>query len=455
MSEVSIHRQSRRRFLKHATLALAAPAVVPASAVGADSQPAPSERVTLGMIGVGRQVCAYNLRRFVNLPDVQVVALCDVDRWRLAVTNDRVSNYYGGKGRCGPFGKVDRYVDFRKVIDRDDIDAVMISTPDHWHVPMAVMAAKAGKDVSLEKPIARSVAEGRLLVKVMKKYKRVFRMDSEFRAKPVLHKACALVRDGRIGKLKEMVVCVPRIAPLAPTQTEPAAVPKELNYDLWLGPAADKPYCLDRVHAREGYQRPGWIRNSEYNDGMVCNWGAHMLDIAQLAANTEQTCPVEVEAVSSEFGIGMWGNLHNFELRYRYANGVKMTFKSDDCYIKFIGEDGTISAKSFGGAVESDPPIIAKKTYRPGTAPIRRVSEERDFIDCVKSRKQTLVDAEAAHRVSSTAHIGLIAVKTGIGARLKYDVAKEQFTNNDEANKLLGLPVAREQWSYPKILGDV
>ena len=373
MSHLSQHGRSRRRFLKHASFALAAPTVIPASAIGADSQVAPSNRITVGMIGVGRQVCAYNLRRFVNLPDVQVVALSDADRWRLAVTTDRVSYFYGTrgtrgtKGTCGPLGKVDRYVDFRKLLDRPEIDAVMISTPDHWHVPMAVMAANAGKDVSLEKPIARSVAESRLLADVMKKTNRVFRMDSEFRSKATLHKACALVRDGRIGKLKEIIIGFPRLAPEAPERTEPEPIPKDLEYDLWLGPAAEKPYCLDRVHPREDYGRPGWIRNSDYSDGMICNWGAHWIDVAHCAADLENTCPVEVECISSEFGIGMWGNLHNFEVRSRYANGMTMTLKTDSPYIKLIGEEGTIFATS--SQIKSDPPSIVKKTYPPRHGP--------------------------------------------------------------------------------------
>ena len=200
---------SRRDFLKK-TAVLAAPLVVPSTVLGKDGAVAPSEKITVGMIGMGRQCCAFNLRRFVNEPDCRVVALCDCDQWRLDVTNDRIASYYGGRGRCGSFGKVDRYRDFRDLLARKDIDAVMISTPDHWHVPMTVMAAQEGKDVCLEKPCTRTIPEGRLLVDTIQKHKRVFRMDSEFRGIDGFHRACELVRNGRIGTIKRIVSGVPR-----------------------------------------------------------------------------------------------------------------------------------------------------------------------------------------------------------------------------------------------------
>jgi predicted dehydrogenase len=437
-----------------ASTAVAVPVVVRGAALGKDGNAAPSERVTLGMIGVGRQVCAYNLRRFVRLPDCHVVALCDVDRWRVEVTNDRVARHYDNKGRCGPFGKVDRYIDFREVLDRKDIDAVMVSTPDHWHVPIAVMAAQAGKDVSLEKPIARSIPEGRLLADMMKKYNRVFRMDSEFRAKSTLHRMCALVRAGRIGKVRNITALVPHLKPITPTAEDlkEGPPPAELDYDLWQGPVPEMPYCVARVHLVRDYNRPGWIRTPQYNDGMICNWGAHMNDVVQMGNNSEQTCPVEVKAVYGEFGTGIYSSLHNFEVHYRYADGVEYVLKSGGDSFTFVGEEGTIMAASFGGKVRSDPKSIAESELGPNDPPLPRVSEERDFISCVKSRKRTLVDAEAAQRVSSICHMGLIAIRVGNGVTLRFDAKTERFTNNERANESLKLPEASDKWAYHNIL---
>ena len=207
-------KSTRRRFLAR-TMAAAAgamslPYLIPASALGRSGSVAPSNRVTVGMIGMGRQVLAYNLPFFVSQPDCEVVALCDVDRWRLEVTEDRMASYYGEqKNRCPKIPNCPRYVDFREVLGRQDVDAVMISTPDHWHVPMSVLAIKAGKDVACEKPLTRSIAEGRLLSDLVTQQRRVFRTDSEFRSLPQFHRAVELVRNGRIGKLHTIRTGVP------------------------------------------------------------------------------------------------------------------------------------------------------------------------------------------------------------------------------------------------------
>ncbi|MHC4800470.1 MAG: Gfo/Idh/MocA family protein [Planctomycetota bacterium] len=225
---------SRRGFLKRTGIAagsaLAFPTIVPSSVLGKNGKVAPSNRITVGMIGVGRQVIYTNLKSFLQAPDVQVVALCDVDRWRLSVTNERVVSIYGKNKRCGKFSDVPRYTDFREVLARKDIDAVMISTPDHWHVPMSVAAVKAGKDVCCEKPLTRSIAEGRLLSDLVTRHQRVFRTDSEFRSLKVFHRACELVRNGRIGKLHTIRTGVPLNKFISPPHVD-MPVPEELEYD--------------------------------------------------------------------------------------------------------------------------------------------------------------------------------------------------------------------------------
>ncbi|NLY02864.1 MAG: Gfo/Idh/MocA family oxidoreductase [Rhodopirellula sp.] len=456
----SAHGLTRRRFLAWsaatATASIGGPSVIPSSALGRDGAAAPSERITVGMIGVGRQVCAYNLRRFAGQPDCQVVALCDVDRWRLDVTDERVASFYGAKRKIENFGNPDRYTDFRELLARADIDAVVISTPDHWHVPMAVMAAQAGKDVALEKPITRTIPEGRLLVEAIRKHNRVFRMDSEFRSISAFHRACELVRNGRIGRIKRIVSGVPKSDTSSPTVTE-VPVPKDLDYDLWLGPAPRKPYCEARVHENRGYERPGWMRISDYCDGMILNWGAHLNDIVQWGNNSEHTCPVEVEAVfcdRSPNGQGLWDVLGDFEVHYRYADGVELAYKSDSPYVRFEGEEGWVQAHFGRRGIEAEPASILDSQIKPNELHLPLMTEERDFLDCVRSRKKTLENEEVAHRTTSLCHLGLIALRVGNGMRLHWDPEAERFTNSNEANQHLVLPSARDPWSYDRILNS-
>jgi len=440
---------TRRRFLgytaKAAGGAIAAPYFVPASSLGADGRAAPSNRITVGMIGMGRIVVCSNLKAFLKAPDVQVVALCDVDRWRLALEEKRTS-VWGGQVKPEDVKGVARYTDFREVLARKDVDAVMISTPDHWHVPMAIAAVKAGKDVCLEKPITRSIGEGRLLSDLVTKHKRVFRTDSEFRSKKNFHRACELVRNGRIGKLHTIRTGVP-IDKFGMAPNKVTTPPKELDYDMWLGPAAKAPYSSDRVHTPKAYTRAGWMRILDYCDGIVTNWGTHLNDIAQWGNDTDRTGPVEVEAKPGskypEAG-NLWNVLVEFEVHYRYANGVRLIYKTDKPYVKFEGSKGSLYTL-FGGPLKAEPQSLLEEKIGPDETHLLLKHEKRDFIDCVKSRGQTLEDAEVGHRTTSLCHLAHIAVQ--VGGKLKWDPHKERFTNSDAANKLLSLPPGRAPWA--------
>jgi len=447
-------RFSRRRFLVNAAgAAVAAPCIVPSSVLGGDEQVAPSNRITVGMIGVGRQVAAYNLRQFVNNKDTQVVALCDVDRWRLALTNDRITSVYGAKRRCGKFSDCSRYTDFRDILARNDIDAVMISTTDHWHVPIALAAVRAGKDVCLEKPITRSIQEGRILSDFVAKHKRVFRTDSEFRSKPHFHRAVELVRNGYIGKLQTIRTGVPVSDFSVSPPFVKMPVPKELDYDMWLGPAQKAEYTEKRVHQHKGYERPGWMRIRDYCDGMITNWGTHLNDIAQWGAGTERTGPVEVEGTGTwpPKG-GMWNVLLEFEVRYRYANGMQLIYKTESPYCRFEGTEGWIQA-NFPHTLDAEPKSLLTAKIKPDGVRFPLKSEKRDFLDCVKSRGQTLEDAEVGHRTTSLCHLGYIAVQ--VGQRLNWDPETERFTNSDEANKLLATPPLREPWTLERMMKEI
>lgn len=447
---------NRRNFLKYAAgaaTAFAAPIVIPASVLGADGAVVPSNRITVGMIGIGRQCLAFNLPFFATQADCEVVALCDADRWRLDVTAERTASYYGEKkNRCPTIPNCRRHVDFREVLGRNDVDAVMISTPDHWHVPMSVMALKAGKDVACEKPLTRCIAEGRLLSDLATKHKRVFRTDSEFRAIAQFHRAVELVRNGRIGKLHTIRTSVP----LGESKSPPIVampVPEELNYDLWQGPAPLRPYTEERVHPRHGYERPGWFNISDYSNGMIQNWTAHLNDIAQWGHNTERTGPVDVEGHGTFPPAGsLWDTCCEFEFTCTYADGVKLICKTDTCppFTRFEGETGWVQA-SFGGPtpLDANPQSLLNSEIVANELHFPLIHEKRDFLNAVKTRGQTLEDAEVGHRVCSLGHLGLIAIR--LGRKLKWDPVGERFPEDDEANKMLALPPGRSPWALEQL----
>ncbi len=448
-------RFARRSFLKQtAALAAAAgagPIVVPSSVFGADGQVAPGNRVTIGMLALGRQALARNLTVFLRWPDTQVVALCDVDRWRLDTAHQRVAGQHGGIAEDAETLKTcPRYTDFREVLARGDVDAVMISTPDHWHVPMVLAAAKAGKDICCEKPLSLCIAEGRILSDAVRKHGCVFRTDSEFRSIPVFHRACELVLNGRIGQLRTVRMAVPNWnEPLAQQPEMP--VPEELDYDLWLGPAPRKPYTEKRVHPRKSYGRPGWYANQDYCNGTIVNWGHHLADVAQWANGTERSGPVEVEG-TGHFppADGLWNVLLGFNVEYRYANGVRLFYTvvppagDKKPYIRFEGSEGWIQADYGPDKLTAEPESVLTAELGPDAVRFPLKNEKRDFIDCVKTRGQTMEDAEVGHRATSLCQLGYIAVQTG--EKLQWDPAPERFLNSDAATRLLTRPPGRRPW---------
>lgn len=443
---------SRRKFLKTSAVTAAGmawlgPTIVPASVFGAD---APSNRITVGMIGMGRQAYYSNLKSFLNSPDTQVVAVCDVDAWRLDNAQKAVEKHYAEERASGTFKGCSIYKDFRELLARMDIDAVMISSPDHWHVPMAVAAARAGKDICCEKPLTLSIAEGRALSNTVQRYNRVFRTDSEFRSHACFQRACELVLNGRIGRLHTIRTGVPAgDEACGPQQKMP--VPDELDYELWQGPAPSAPYTENRVHPRQSYERPGWMRVLDYCEGMVTNWGAHLNDIAQWGNGTERTGPVEVEGSGLYPSDGLWNVLLSFEIRYRYANGVRLFYNISRPFVRFEGTGGWVEADYDSLGLTAHPESILKSPLgtnegsRPAGSQIHLPlkSEKRDFIDAVKTRGQTLADAEVGHRTTSLCQLGHIAIQ--LERKLKWDPDAERFIDDDTANRLLSRPM-RSPW---------
>ena len=448
---------SRRTFLKGSGLfaagaAFGFPMIIPGKVLGAD---APGRKINMGMIGMGRQMMGANLKPFLVNANTQVVAVCDVDSWRLDIGKKAVETHYGKAKDSGVWKGCKAYSDFRELLANKDIDAVMISTPDHWHAVMSIMAAKAGKDISCEKPLNLSLREGRLVADAMKKYGRVFRTDSEFRSSKAYHRACELVRNGHIGKLHTIRTGCPTES-FAGESAPDMPVPKELNFDFWLGPAPKASYTVNRVHTPHNVNsRPGWMRIRDYCDGMICNWGTHLNDIAQWGNKTDETGPVEVEATGTYHNGAVWNVLEKFEARYKYVNGVKLFYNMSHPYVRFEGDKGWVCVDaenkglyaSSGLSASSDE--ILKAEIGPNEEHLLMQGEKENFIDCVISRKRTLADAEVGHRTNSICHIAQISIRLG-GKKLKWDPERELF-DDAEANKMLAKSGYCGEWNPEKL----
>ena len=436
----------RRDFLrKSAVLAagsLLMPTVVPASVFG---KSAPSNRISVACIGLGRQMIGPNIPQLLESPHAQIVAVCDVDRRRLENGRKQVDDYYGKK-RETTFKACKTYTDYRKILQDKSIDAVMLSLPDHWHVPMAIEAVRAGKHVSLEKPVSTCIGHGRRLVEVVRKSSVITRNDSEFRTIPEFWKAVEVVRNGRIGKLQRIYVAVPPELngdPLPPQPTMP--VPPELDYDFWLGPAWEAPYTEKRVHAAKDYGRPGWMRVSDYCNGMISNWGAHLVGIVQWGNNTEYTGPVEIEG-TGDFDKGLWNTMNRFDIRYRFANGVEIFYRIERPYVRFEGTDGWVEIEYPNKLSASAPDILSTPLGSNETSFRVELNDKDDFLVAIKEKRPSLEPLETAHRTISLCQLGLIAVK--IGAKLRWDPETENFIGDNAASALLDIPVREKYFRF-------
>lgn len=418
---------TRRQFVQWGAAAATAPLVLPARLLGAD---APSEKITVGFIGMGFHGRDWNLVRYLQFTDARVLAVCDVDHERVVEGKRIVDEAYGNQD-CAT------YRDFREVLARDDIDAVVISTPDHWHTLMSVMALRAGKDVQCEKPTL-TIDEGQVLIKVVRDTKRVFQTSTEDRSVPVYHRMAELVRNGRIGTLKRIEVLLPP-NPKGPGDPIPQPVPEGLDWDLWLGPAPFAPYTKDRVHWNFR-----WI--SDYSGGIICDWGTHFFDTAQWANDTERSGPVEIEGTGTFWEGGLFDALKDYDVTYRYANGVEMNCKPGEPGIKFIGTEGWIGNRGWRAPLEASSQsildtVIGPEELRLFTDPR---GEHRNFLDCVKSREDPYFPVDIGHRVSTVCHLANTSLR--LGRKVRWDPVAEVFENDDEANATRTRPM-REPWS--------
>jgi predicted dehydrogenase len=418
---------------------LALPTLVPSSVFGAG---APSERIAIGCIGVGRMGTG-DLREALGFDQVQVVAVCDVDSNRAENAKKRVESYYRNRAAGISYRGCATYGDFRELLARDDIDAVQIATPDHWHALPAIAAAKAGKDIFLQKPLTLTIHEGRVLSDTVRQYKRVFQTGSQQRSDARFRQACELVRNGRIGKLQTVKVGFdidPGTSPQAPMP-----VPENLDYEMWLGPAPWAPYTERRVHPQNGYGRPGWLRIADYGAGMITGWGSHHNDIAQWGMGTERTGPVAIEA-QGEFPVdGLWDVHGRFHIEYTYASGVKVICtdnRENQQGVRFEGTDGWVYVRR--GAIQAEPASLLDEVIGADETKLYVSSNHKgNFYECIRSRAATVAPVEVAHRSCTVCLLGDIAMR--LGRKLKWDPETEMFVGDEQANRMVSKPM-RSPW---------
>ncbi len=437
---------SRRDFLKGsaavtAGAALAAPTILPSCVTGAK---APSETITLGVIGTGR-IANSDMDEIMKLDGVRIVAVCDVDSWRMNQAGNKVNNYYTKKLGRGSYKGVAMYGDYRALVENPGIDAVMICTPDHWHALPAVAAAEAGKDIFIQKPLTLTIKEGRILSDAVRRSGRVLQVGSQQRSHPAFHQACELVRNGRIGKLERVLVGLPGDPGCGEEPEMP--VPAHLDYDMWLGSTPQVPYTEKRVHPDKSYSRPGWLRIQAYGAGMITGWGSHHLDTAQWGMGTEFSGPQTIEATAQFPESGLWDVHGDFRIEYTYASGVKLICADNKRHqqgVRFEGTEGWIYVRRW--KIDAEPKSILTSEIKENEIHLyKSIDHKKNFLDCIRSREETVAPVEVGHRSCTVCLLGSIAMN--LGRKLQWDPKTERFINDDEANGMASREM-RKPWSF-------
>lgn len=414
-------RVSRRSVLKSlAAGGLAMPVLVRGRALGLEGATPASERVTIGHIGVGGRGRDL-LRGFMTCPGAQPVAVADAYRDR----RDAMAEMIKGKG----------YGDFRELLARTDIDAVVIATPDHWHVPIAVMAARAGKHAYVEKPLGLCVEQNLVCRKVFQETKRVFQYGTQQRSMAHCRFGCELVRSGKIGELKRIEV----IAPDGGTggSTQPAPVPPELDYEMWIGPAPMKPYTVDRCKTPGTY----WIY--DYSIGYLAGWGAHPLDIMVWGCDADLAGPMTFQGTGEIPKEGLYDTVIHWDVTVQMDKGIVMTFKPGSDSTKFIGSEGWVDVRRSG--IDAEPKSLLKLELGPNDVHLTRSPRhDQNFVEAIKAEGKAIAPIDEAVRSDIISHICDIAIRTG--RKIIWDPSKEQIVDDPEATKMLSRPM-RAPWT--------
>jgi predicted dehydrogenase len=442
---------SRRQFVKTSIAAAGIagfPTILPSSVFGKD---APSKKIHIAQIGCGRIAHEMDMPGIIKHDIARILTVCDVDSKRASHAQKYVQDYYAKKKGSPEAVSVKTSGDFREVIKDRGIDAVAISTPDHWHSELVVAAALAGKDVYVQKPLSMTIAEGRAVSDTVRAKKRIFQIGSQQRSAENFRHACEIVRNGRLGKLQTIQVGLP---------TDPAGneepempIPPNLNYEMWLGCTPLAPYNEKRVHPQNDFGRPGWLRIDPYCLGMITAWGSHHVDIAHWAMGAELTGPTEIEGTGEFPTKGLW-NVHGpYHVEAKYANGATMII--DNKFpngVRFEGSDGWLFVSRGGArATASDPASTEGKAlaasdpkileYQPGPSDVHlHVSKDHhlDWLTSIQTRKPAVTTAEEAHRSTSACILAWTAMK--LRRKLRWDPSKEAFLDDAEANSMRSRP---------------
>jgi predicted dehydrogenase len=427
---------SRRKFVATGAKALTAFVIIPRFVMGGKSPSgtlyvSPSDMISLGFIGTGKQGRGLT-NSFLRTGEVRIAALSEVYKDKIQLTVDSVKNFYSKNPQSGNYSEMAIYNDFREVLSRKDIDAVVIATPDHWHAAMAVRAAEAGKDIYCEKPLSLTVREGRAMVDATRKHNRVFQTGSMQRSWPEFRQAVELIRNGYIGEIKNIKVNVgpPPVAYNLPAEP----IPDGLDWSKWLGPNEAVAFNSELAPPTSKDVFPNWRNYREFGGGMVTDWGAHMFDIVQWALNMDDSGPVEVHAPN--------GKEYPF-LTYRYASGIIMTHEKWEWSnaIHFIGTKGEI--KLARQKIETTPVELAKKIIGETEQHVYKSENHyKDFLNAIRTRTKPICDVEIGHRTATVCNIGNIAYR--LNRSLKWDPVKERFKGNRKANRLLGRKMKNE-----------
>jgi predicted dehydrogenase len=432
---------SRRAFV--ATAAAAVPLLIPRSVLGDDKKPGANARLTIGCIGMGTMLRGHLNHYLKNEPETQVVAVCDVDKTRRENAKKTVEEHYGKEKKNGDFKGCDAYVDFHELIGRKDIDAVVIATPDHWHAIPALEAIKARKDVYCEKPLTLTIHEAKTLIDAVRKHERVFQTGSQQRSEKGFRVACELVRSGRIGKVKTVYVNVG--SPSKPCDLPGEEAPEGLDWDRWLGPAPKRPYHHELSPRGVHQHFPNWRNYREYSGGMMTDWGAHHFDIAQWGLGMDESGPVEIippEDPKAERGV-----------KYVYANGVEVIHAEKDDKgknvngVTFVGDSGRVFVNR--GYLASDPEDLHKQPLTEKDVHLyESPGQQKDWLNCIKSRKRPICDVEIGARSVTVCHLGNLAYWNH--RKLRWDPKEWRFIDDAEAQKWLDRE-RREGYSLPTV----
>lgn len=448
-----MNKLNRRKFIKLSAAAGASAIVVPtiisACALGRDGNVAPSDRINLAFIGSGNQAM-NDIRDFITDKRIQITGICDVNKqstgyWSGVVGGRDIGinlvNGYYSKIYNKKYNACKGFEDFREVIAKSEIDAVEVVLPDHWHSIPVLMAAKAGKDIYCQKPLALTIPEGRAMADAVKKYGVIFQTGSQQRSDENFRRVCELVRNGRIGELQTVECGLLSGTPdygKTGNQTQTIPVPEGFDYETWLGPAPDAPYCPARTHVNFR-----WVL--DYSGGQVTDWGGHHPDIAQWGMNTEHTGPVKIQKAEATWAVHpIWNTATNYYFECLYANGVKLII-SDKLRggVTFRGTEGWAWANR--GKHEVFPENMKDSVISDSEIHLYKSDNHfRNFIDCVLSREETIAPAEIGHRSITMSHLGNIAMK--LQQDLDWDPAAEKFIGNDIANGMLSRKM-REPWA--------